>query len=152
MAMDIFQMLRKDHAEALVALTAWVRRPEGAEGAEAWLRWSERWEVHVRIEENFLFPFLKDDPRLRRRMAEATEAHARIRKCMQEMPPFGNDSQAWVEAVAELLESLESLHEMEERFLFPGARAFLSREEAEELALDVQDFLRGLETALAAGR
>ncbi|MDB5105215.1 MAG: hemerythrin [Fibrobacteres bacterium] len=150
--MDIFQLLRKDHGEALMALTEWVRRPEGPHGLEAWARWSERWEVHVRIEENFLFPFLKDDPLLRGRLAEAVGAHARIRKCLQEMPPYAGDADAWVEAVSDLLESLESLLEMEERVLFPMARAFLPREEAEDLGREVQDFLRGLQTALAAGR
>jgi hemerythrin-like domain-containing protein len=149
--MDIFRLLRKDHAEALRALTEWVRVPEGREGGEAWSRWSERWEVHVRIEENFLFPLLKGEPGFRPLLDQAVEAHARIRSCMRRMPPYGRDVPAWVDTVADLLESLEGLLEMEERRLFPEARAFLSRDESEELAREVEDFLRGLQSALAAG-
>lgn len=149
--MDIFQLLRKDHAEALRALTAWVRGPEGKDGEQAWMRWSERWEVHVRIEENFLFPLLKGEPAFRPLVEQSVEAHGRIRSCMRRMPPYDRDAPAWADAVTDLLESLETLLEMEERKLFPEARGFLSKEESEALALEVQDFLRGLQSALAAG-
>ncbi len=149
--MDIFKLLRQDHAEAVALLTEWVRLPEGSVGVEAWGRWTDRWEVHVRIEENFLFPLLKDDPELRRRLAQAVTAHSRIRKCIQEMPPYGERSHAWVEAVAGLIESLDGLVDFEERRLFPRARAYLQPDEAEDLALEVLDFLQGLRAALSAG-
>jgi hypothetical protein len=150
-AMDIFRLLRQDHAEALALLTDWVALPEGPMGAEAWGRWTDRWEVHVRIEENFLFPLLRDDPELRRRLAHAVEAHSGIRKCIQDMPPYEEDSHAWAEAVADLIESLERLVEFEERRLFPRARAHLPPDDAEDLALEVLDFLQSLRTALSAG-
>jgi hypothetical protein len=146
---DIFSLLRQDQDEAERMLAEWARHPEGPQGAELWARWSERWEVHARIEENFLFPRLKDDPTLRRRLGDVSEAHAAIRQRMQEMPPC--DDRDWARAVSGLLRSLENLAEMEERRLFPRARAALSREEAEDLAQEVLDFLQGLRTAMAAG-
>lgn len=149
--MDIFHLLRQDHAEAMILLMEWVRRPEGPGGAEAWARWTEKWGVHVRIEENFLYPLLKSDPELRRRLAQAVEAHAEIRKIIQGMPTYDGESRNWVMSVADLIESMEGLVDLEERRLFPRARSFLSREDAEDLALEVQDFLQGLRSALAAG-
>jgi hypothetical protein len=149
-AMDIFQLLRHDHVEALEALAEWVRRPGGRRGAGAWARFKERWEVHVRVEENFLFPLLKGEPELRRLIEEAVASHARIRKCAHDMPSPDGDARAWTEAVSDLMETLEALLGMEERRLIPRARGFLPEEDAEELAAEVEDFLRGLQAALAA--
>jgi hypothetical protein len=149
--MDIFQLLRHDHVEALEALAVWVRHPSGPEGADAWARFNERWEVHVRIEENFLFPLLKDEPDLRRLIEQAVASHGRIRKCAHGMPSPETDARAWTEAVSDLMEALEALLEMEERRLIPRAVEILPEEDAEELAQEVEDFLRGLQAALAAG-
>jgi hypothetical protein len=150
MAMDIFRLLRRDHEEARNALAAWMRRPGGAAGDTLWGKWANLWDVYVRVEENFLFPFLKDEPVLRRLISEAVDAHGRIRNSIREMPGIPGDSRDWSLAVQDLSQSLMRSFELEENRLFPLARQVLAPEEAEELGREVQDFLRGLRLALAS--
>lgn len=154
--MDIFRLLRKEHAEAMDDLKAWIRMPIGAGGADACLRWSERWEVHARIEENFLFPLIRGEPDLRRLSEQAVAGHDAIRRRLRQMQAAYREAEvrqegARDEALSGLLESLESLLEMEERRLFPAADDLLNGETSEELGREVEDFLRGLHSALAAG-
>jgi hypothetical protein len=148
--MDIFRLLRRDHEEARNALAAWMSRPGGASGAALWGTWANLWDVHVRVEENFLFPFLRDEPELRRLISEAVDAHGRIRIHIRELPSIPRDSRAWSLAVQELSQSLMRSFQLEEERLFPLARQVLAPEEAEELGREVRDFLRGLRLALAS--
>src|SRR5690606_12964996 len=62
-AMDIFTWLRRDHVEILNLIGEGTREAR-AQGAE-------RWDIHVRIEENFLFPFLRSEPGLRHSLNRA---------------------------------------------------------------------------------
>jgi hypothetical protein len=149
-AMDIFRELRRDHEEAHDALAAWLRRPTGAAGDSLWGKWTHLWDVHVRVEENFLFPFLKDEPVLRRLISEAADAHGRIRKSIRELPSIPVDSRAWNLAVQDLTQSLMLSFELEENHLIPLARQILAPEEARDLGREVQDFLRGLRLALSS--
>lgn len=148
--MDIFRVLRRDHEEAHNALAAWLRRPAGASADSLWGKWTHLWDVHVRVEENFLFPFLKEEPALRRLISEAADSHGRIRKSIRELPSIPVDSRAWSLAVQELSQNLMRSFDLEENRLFPLARHILAPEEAEELGREVQDFLRGLRLALAS--
>jgi hypothetical protein len=150
--MDIFSWLRHDHSEIL-GLLGEGSRGAGAEtaGAEAWSRGVGRWDIHARIEENFLFPLLKSESGLRHTLARTVQAHDRIRARMRDLSPPDRDAEAWAGRAAGLLEILERLQDMKERRIFPCARKTLSRDESEELGSEVQDFLHGLESALAAG-
>lgn len=148
--MDIFRLLLRDHTAARNALADWMRRPGGASGAALWGKWTNIWDVHVRVEENFLFPFLTDEPVLRRLMSQAVDAHALIRKSIREMPGIAGGTRAWSLAVQELSQSLMLSFELEENRLFPMARKVLAPEEAEELGREVLEFLRGLRLALAS--
>lgn len=148
--MDIFRLLRRDHEEASDALAAWMGSPAGASGTALWGNWANLWDVHVRVEENFLFPFLRDEPELRRLISEAVDAHGRIRDHIRELPSLPPESRAWSLAVQELSQSLMRSFHLEEDRLFPLARQVLAPEEAEELGREVRDFLRGLRLALAS--
>ena len=148
--MDIFRLLRRDHEEVGNALADWMSRPGGAPGKSLWENWAHLWDVHVRVEENFLFPFLRDEPELRRLISEAVDAHGRIRNHIRELPSIPPDSRAWSLAVQELSQSLMRSFQLEEDYLFPLARQVLAPEEAEELGREVRDFLRGLRLALAS--
>lgn len=151
--MDIFSWLRRDHSEILGLLGEWRGgRADAGSGAEAWARAVGRWEIHARIEENFLFPMLKSESDLRRPLARAVQAHDHIREFLRGIPPFSSDPKAWGGCANRLPEALERLQEMKERRIFPRARETLTRDEAEELVSEVIDFLHGLESALAAGR
>lgn len=148
--MDIFRVLRRDDEEAHDALAAWLRRPSGTAGEALWGKWAHLWDVHVRVEENFLFPFLKEDPGLRRLIQEAGDVHARIRDSIRELPSIPVDSRAWNLAVQDLSQTLIHSTELEEHRLFPLARQVLAPEEAEDLGREVREFLRGLRLALAS--
>lgn len=148
--MDIFRVLQLDHEEASNALAAWLRHPAVTEGQSLWGKWTHHWDVHVRVEENFLFPFLRDEPVLRRLIHKVEDIHERIRKCNRELPRLEMDSRAWNLAVQELSQSLLLSSELEENRLFPLARQILAPEEAEELGREVREFLRGLRLALAS--
>ena len=140
--MDIFTWLRRDHVEILNLVGEGTREAR-AQGAE-------RWDIHVRIEENFLFPFLRSEPGLRHSLNRAVQAHDRIRGRMRGIQPSDPDS--WDGSGDWLMESLERLQNMKERRIFPRARRFLSADESEELLSEVIDFLHGLENALSSGR
>ena len=148
--MDIFRVLRRDHEEAHNALAAWLRRPSGSAGDALWGKWTHLWDVHVRVEENFLFPFLMEEPVLRRLIQEAADVHARVRDSIRELPSIPVDTRAWNLAVQDLTQTLMHSSELEEHRLFPRARQILAPEEAEDLGREVREFLRGLRLALAS--
>jgi len=90
-------------------------------------------EVHEAIEEEILYPALKEHPKAEELVLEAYEEHHVVDTIMEEIEGVPFDDETWGAKLTVMKENLEHHIEEEEDRLFDQARSVFSEEELEEL-------------------
>lgn len=124
--MNALDLVRKDHRELRALLDGAERRPAALERLRGEL------EVHMRVEEEFLYPALEKSEDLVR---EALEQHEIIDEILRRMDPASNEFEA---RLRELRKALEEHWKTEEGDVFEEIGANMAPERLEELGEEME--------------
>lgn len=131
--METIRLLRGDHQEAVYRLSQLRRARDSAAQRRRLRQLKDELEVHTRIEEEIFYPALRDPQGRDLRVDEALADHEPLRALLSHMDQVMPGSDPWVRSLEVLQRDVERHIEMEERELFPRARAVLSLEAQEQL-------------------
>ena len=92
-------------------------------------------EVSRMIEEQILYPALKNNPETSDIIEESYEEHAQVDEILKEMSPGGDDFEDQLE---ELRESVEHHVDEEENELFPKAKTVLGEARLQEMGKQME--------------
>lgn len=133
--MDALTLLKQDHKMVKKMLAEGEETTERAEKTrtELFARLKSELEIHERIEEEVLYPALRDHPKSKEIAYEAYEEHHVVDEILAELEMTPTDDPQWAAKFTVAKENLEHHIEEEEGEMFPKARQILSDEELEEM-------------------
>ncbi len=150
--MNAFELLKKDHKKVsgiFEKLDATTERGVKTR-EELFTQLKQELDVHTRIEEEILYPVLKEAKETEDLTLEAYEEHHVVKQLLAELDELPKDDETWGAKLTVLKENVEHHVEEEEGELFDGAREVLSREQIEELGTRMEEAKLQQKKALAA--
>lgn len=135
--MNAFELLKQDHEKAAGILKQLSETTERAAKAREHLFAKLYYELdmHARIEEQILYPALKQSEETRDIANEAVEEHRIVKQLLKELDVDQKSSEQWTAKLTVLKESVEHHVEEEEGEMFTKARKALSKEQIEQLGI-----------------
>ena len=133
--MDALRSLKEDHVKVkkmLSELDATTERAVKTRGS-VFSQLKDELEIHEAIEEEFLYPALKNHPETRDIALEAFEEHHVVDEVMGEMLDLPVSDETWTAKFAVMKENLEHHIQGEEQDMFEKARRALGEEELADL-------------------
>jgi hemerythrin-like domain-containing protein len=133
--MDALRLLKEDHVKVKKLLSQLEETTERAvKTREAvFSQLKHDLEIHEAIEEQFLYPALKDHPKTRDVALEAYEEHHVVDEVMGEMLDLPVSDETWTAKFTVMKENLEHHIQEEEEDMFEKARRALGDEELADL-------------------
>ncbi len=133
--MDALAMLKEDHDRVKRMLNEGDETTERAEKTrtELFARLKADLLLHERMEEEVLYPALKQHPQARELALEAFEEHHVVDMIMAELEATPVTDEQWTAKFTVAKENLEHHIEEEEGEMFPKARQIFEDEELEEM-------------------
>jgi len=148
--MNAFTLLKADHKK--VAGIFEKLEPTTERGVktreELFAQLKNELDVHTRIEEDILYPRLKEIEETEDLTLESYEEHAVVKTLLAELDALAKDDETWGPKLKVLQENVEHHVEEEEGELFPKAQKQLSSEEINELG-DKLEAAKGAKSAAA---
>jgi hemerythrin-like domain-containing protein len=148
--MNAFTLLKADHEK--VAGIFEKLEPTTERGVktreELFAQLKNELDVHTRIEEEILYPRLKEIDETEDLTLESYEEHAVVKTLLAELDELAKDDETWGPKLKVLQENVEHHVEEEEGELFPKAQKQLSTEELNELG-DKLEAAKGAKSAAA---
>ena len=144
--MDALDLIKQDHKR----LRKLLEETLGAEGSEREQRMDFlRTELvaHERMEEEVLYPRLREENKARETVLEGYEEHHVADVLLDELLDVPPDTDLWKAKVKVLKENVEHHMDEEEDELFKDARAILDREELKRLGERMERNKRSAEDA-----
>lgn len=132
--MDIFQALKKDHAEAksLMKKLEKIGGQNGAERDDLFSQLRQGLELHSAIEEKLFYPALKDNDTTHDLVLESLEEHHVVKQLLEELQEV-KDNEQWHAKFCVLVENVQHHIEEEEEDLFKKANKVFTKQQAKEL-------------------
>jgi hemerythrin-like domain-containing protein len=150
--MDAFELLKKDHEK--VSGIFEKLEPTTERGVktreELFTQLKQELDVHARIEEEILYPVLKEVRKTEDITLEGFEEHHVIKLLLSELEELPKDDESWGAKLKVLQENVEHHVEEEEGEMFKDARKVLSKEQLEELGERLEAAKQEQKKALAA--
>lgn len=133
--MDALKLLKQDHEMVKKMLAEGEATTERADKTrtELFARLKSELEIHERIEEEVLYPALRDHPKSKEIAYEAYEEHHVVDEILAELEMTPTSSPEWGAKFTVAKENLEHHIEEEEGEMFPKCRQIFSEEELEEM-------------------
>lgn len=133
--MNAYDLLKEDHKKVAGIFEKLEPTTERAlkTREELFNKLHEELEVHAAVEEQILYPVLKEAAETRDITFEAFEEHHVIKELLKELSTSPKDSEEWTAKLTVLKENVEHHVEEEEHEMFKKARKVLTNEQAEEL-------------------
>ncbi len=133
--MDALKLLKQDHEMVKKMLAEGEATTERADKTrtELFARLKSELEIHERIEEEVLYPALRDHPKSKEIAYEAYEEHHVVDEILAELEITPTSRPEWGAKFKVAKENLEHHIEEEEGEMFPKARQILSDEELDEM-------------------
>lgn len=133
--MDALKLLKEDHDKVKKILQDLEDTTERAVKTreELFGRLQKELDVHEAIEEEILYPALKEHPKTKELALEAYEEHHVVDMVMEEIQDVPFDDETWAAKLTVAKENLEHHIEEEEGEMFDQARKVFSDEELGEL-------------------
>ena len=133
--MNAFELLKEDHARVAAIFEKLEPTTERAlkTRQELFAKLKNELDIHTQIEEQILYPVLKETEETRDITLEGIQEHHIVKVLLKEMEAMQVDSETWTAKLAVLKESVEHHVEEEESEMFPKARKALSKEKLDEL-------------------
>jgi hemerythrin-like domain-containing protein len=151
--MDGLKLLKQDHDRVKKMLAEGEDTTERAEKTrqDLFSRLKRELEIHERMEEEVLYPALKEHPRTREIAFEGFEEHHVVDTILGELERTPVSDETWTAKFTVVRENLEHHIDEEENEMFPAARRILSDDELEQIG-DRMAEIKELGQQLAAGR
>jgi iron-sulfur cluster repair protein YtfE (RIC family) len=133
--MDALTLLKEDHDRVRKMLNEGEETTERAEKTrtELFTKLKAELEIHERIEEEVLYPALKQHPKARELALEAYEEHHVVDEILSELEQTPVTDETWTAKFTVAKENLEHHIEEEESEMFPAARKAFSKDELEQM-------------------
>ncbi len=139
--MNAFQLLKEDHKK--VAAIFEKLEPTTERGVktreELFTQLKNEIDVHAKIEETIFYPALREADQTHDIILEGYEEHKVIKTLLAELDTLSKDDEKWGAKLKVLQENVEHHVEEEEGEMFTGARKVLSKEQAEQLGLRLEE-------------
>ncbi len=150
--MDVYKLLHEDHRKVKSLLKELEDTTERAgKTREHLIRQVEmELEIHSEAEEKFFYPYLQTAKETKDLAYEALEEHKVVKSLLQELIAEAKGTAEWTAKCSVLIENVEHHIEEEEGELFPKARKVLSKEEAESIGEEIEDY-KEQHTGVGAG-
>jgi len=144
--MDALDLIKQDH-KRLRKLLEETLEAEGSEREERMDFLRTELVAHERMEEDVLYPRLREEKKARETVLEGYEEHHVADVLLDELLDVPPDTDLWKAKVKVLKENVEHHMDEEEDELFKGARAVLDREELKRLGERMERIKRSAEDA-----
>ncbi|HEU5259370.1 MAG TPA: hemerythrin domain-containing protein [Vicinamibacterales bacterium] len=142
--MDALELIKRDH-KRLRKLLEETLEAEGAEREERLDHLRTELVAHERMEEEVLYPRLRDEKKTHEPVLEGYEEHHVADVILDELLDVPPETDLWKAKVKVLKENVEHHMDEEEDELFKGARAALDREELNRLGERMEQIKRSAE-------
>ena len=142
--MDALDLIKQDH-KRLKKLLEETLEAEGAEREPRMDHLRTELVAHERMEEEVLYPRLRDEKKARESVLEGYEEHHVADVILDELLDVPPETDLWKAKVKVLKESVEHHMEEEEHELFKKARAILDRDELKHLGARMEQIKRSAE-------
>ena len=138
--MDALKLLKEDHDRIKKVLTQIDETTERAVKTreELFTKAKDQLQVHEAIEEEILYPALKEHPKAKDLVLEAYEEHNVVDMVMTEIEDTPYDDDTWAAKFTVMKENLEHHIEEEESDMFDQCRQVFDDEELEALGDEMQ--------------
>lgn len=138
--MDVFNLLKKDHKEVKQLFKKIEKSSDSAVKLreKTFNQIAAELEIHTSVEEQIVYPRLKEIKQFKELIGEAYEEHHVAKQLIKEIQELSADQEQWKSKVSVLKEIIEHHVEEEEKELFPKAQRALGKEESKELGKQVQ--------------
>jgi hemerythrin-like domain-containing protein len=137
MLMDAFELLKKDHKK-VSQLFQEVEAASGQTKKQKFSRLKTELDVHATTEERIFYPALENKEAAREITLEAYEEHNLVKDLLGELDNGDPAQDEWDAKLTVLKENVEHHVEEEEGELFSKARQVLSKQEIEELGVEME--------------
>jgi hemerythrin superfamily protein len=150
--MDALQLLKEDHDTIKKIMSHIESTTErGVKTREEFFtRMKGVLQVHEAIEEEILYPALKEHPKAKDLVLEAYEEHNVVDMVMAEIDETAFDDETWGAKFTVVRENLEHHIDEEESEMFDQCRQIFDRDELIELGEEMEGRKEELEAASAA--
>jgi hemerythrin superfamily protein len=150
--MNALTLLKEDHDRVKKMLAEGEQTTERAEKtrAELFLRLKSDLTIHERMEEEILYPALKEKPKTEDIAYEGYEEHHVVDEILAELEATPVDSPEWTAKFKVAKENLEHHIEEEEGEMFPMTRKLFSDDELEDMGRRMQE-IKDLAKQVEAG-
>ena len=133
--MNAYDLLKEDHKRVAGIFEKLEPTTERAlkTREELFDKLNSELEVHAAVEEQILYPALKEAAETRDITFEAFEEHRIVKELLKELSTTPKDSEEWTAKLTVLKENVEHHVEEEEGEMFKKARKVLTDQQAEDL-------------------
>ena len=144
--MDALELIKEDH-KRLKKLLKETLDAQGAQREHAMDHLRTELVAHERMEEEVLYPRLRDEQKARDEVLEGYEEHHVADVILDELLDVPPETDLWKAKVKVLKENVEHHMDEEEDELFKKARAVLDRDELERMGERMERIKRSAEDA-----
>ncbi|MDQ1639129.1 MAG: hypothetical protein QOF62_2468 [Pyrinomonadaceae bacterium] len=135
--MNAFELLKKDHKK-VAQLFKEVEAASGQTKKQIFSRLKKELDVHANTEERIFYPALENKEEAREITLEAYEEHKVVKDLLGELDSGDASQDEWDAKLTVLKENVEHHVDEEEGELFSKARQALSKQEIEELGVEME--------------
>jgi iron-sulfur cluster repair protein YtfE (RIC family) len=150
--MNAFELLKKDHEKVsgiFEKLDATTERGVKTR-EELFTQLKTELDIHAQIEEQILYPVLKEAKETKDITLEAYEEHGVIKQLLAELDALSKDDETWGAKLTVLKENVEHHVKEEEGEMFKDARQVLTKEQIEELGTRLEEAKQQKKTMTAS--
>ena len=139
--MNAFELLKKDHEKVSGIFEKLDKTTERGVKTreELFTQLKTELDIHSQIEEQMLYPILKEAKETEEITLEAIEEHGVVKQLLAELEALPKDDETWGAKLTVLKENVEHHVEEEEDEMFKDAREVLNSEQLEELGTRMQE-------------
>jgi hemerythrin superfamily protein len=139
---DVYDKLKADHREVEKLFKTLINSEEDErkKREENFLKLKDLLAAHADAEEEIFYPLTEKDDSSKELTLEAYEEHKIAKKLLDEISELQTDDETWTAKVKVLAEVVKHHVKEEEEELFPLAKKVISKDEAVDLAQEIEDF------------
>lgn len=138
--MDALDLLKDDHrrVEKLLGEMESTSETDASKREELFRRFTAEMQTHEIIEEELLYPALKDHPKAREVVLEGYEEHHVVDTILNELNDVPFDDETWAAKFSVMKENVEHHIEEEEEDMFEKAEDIFDSKELDQLGARMQ--------------